>query len=54
MRFWNWVRETEWYAVIAILLLAGAVALAVWTNLWTLAIVLAIAAVVAAVFSHRT
>ena len=54
-RFWNVVRETEWYAIIAILLLVAAVVLAVWTPaLWALAIVLAISAVVSAVFSHRT
>lgn len=53
--FWNTIREVEWFAVIALLLLVAAVALAVWApTLWALAIVLAISAVVAAVFSHRT
>ena len=54
-RLLNTLREFEWYAVIALLLLVVAVALAVWVpSLWVLAIVLAISAVVSAVFSHRT
>ena len=53
--FWNTVREVEWFAVIAVLLLIVAVALAVWVpTLWVLAIVLSISSVVSAVFSHRT
>lgn len=53
--FWANLREVEWYAVIAILLLVVAVALTlVFNTPWALAIVLAIAAVVAAIFSHRT
>ncbi len=54
-RFWNGLREVEWYAVIAILLLATAIVITlVLEALWALAIVLAVAAVVSAVFSHRT
>jgi uncharacterized membrane protein YdbT with pleckstrin-like domain len=53
--FWAKVREVEWFAVIAIILLVAAVALTlVFNTPWALAIVLAIAAVVAAIFSHRT
>jgi len=61
MRFWNIIREVEWYAVIAILLLVVAVILAVLIAigavvplLWVLAVTFGFAAVVAAVFSHRT
>lgn len=60
-RFWNIVRETEWYAVIAMVLLIGALLLAVLIALsavtpalWVLAVVLGMAAIVSAVFSHRT
>lgn len=60
-RFWNAIRETEWYAVIAMLLLTGALVLAVLIamsivgyNMWVLAIVMASAAIVSAIFSHRT
>ena len=53
--FWAKMREVEWFAVIAIILLVAAVALTlVFNTPWALAIVLAIAAVVAAIFSHRT
>lgn len=54
-KVWNVLRETEWFAVIALLLLVVAVILAVWvSHLWVLAIVLSVAAVVSAIFSHRT
>jgi hypothetical protein len=60
-RIWNGLRETEWYAVIAIVLLGGALLLAVLiatsavtAMLWVLAIVLGMAAIVSAIFSHRT
>lgn len=54
-RFWNTIREVEWFAVIALMLLVVAVVLAVWVEtLWVLAIVLSVAAVVSAIFSHRT
>lgn len=60
MRFWNIMREVEWYAVIAIVLLVGALLLAVLIAvqavtpfLWVLAVVLGFSAVVAAIFSHR-
>jgi len=59
--FWNAVREIEWYAVLSIILLVGALVLAVFIAvgaipilLWVLIIVLTQAAVVAAVLSHRT
>lgn len=61
MRFWNALREVEWYAVIAILLLAAATLLAVLIAtsvvtpmLWVLAVTFGFSAVVSAVFSHRT
>ena len=61
MRFWNVIREIEWYAIIAMALLATALILAVLiamsavtATLWVLAVVLGFAAVVAAIFSHRT
>lgn len=61
MRFWNIIREVEWYAIIAMVLLATALILAVLIamsavtpTLWVLAVVLGFAAVVAAIFSHRT
>ena len=60
-RFWNALRETEWYAVIAIVLLAAAFLLAVLIAtsvvtpfLWVLAVTMGFAAVVSAIFSHRT
>lgn len=60
-RFWNSMREVEWYAVIAIVLLAAAFLLAVLIAasvltplLWVLAVTMGFAAVVSAVFSHRT
>ena len=54
-RFWNALREVEWYAIIALVLLVVAVILSVWVpTLWVLAIVLSVSAVVAAIFSHRT
>lgn len=60
MRFWNVVREVEWYAVIAMVLLIAALILAVLISvqvvplyLWVLAIVLGFSAVVSAIFSHR-
>ena len=52
---WSRIREVEWFAVIAIILLAAAIALTlVFNTPWALGIVLAIAAVVSAIFSHRT
>lgn len=61
MRFWNVVREVEWYAVLAIVLLVAALVVAVLiamqmvaSTLWVLAVVMGFSAVVAAVFSHRT
>lgn len=61
MRFWNVVREVEWYAVLAIVLLVAALVVAVLiamqmvaSSLWVLAVVMGFSAVVAAVFSHRT
>lgn len=61
MRFWNRVREVEWYAVIAIVLLVAALLLsvliavqAVTPALWVLAVTMGFSAVVSAVFSHRT
>ena len=60
-RFWNVIREVEWYAVIAIVLLVVALVLSVLiaaslvtSTLWVLAVVLGFSAVVSAVFSHRT
>ena len=60
MRFWNVVREIEWYAVIAMVLLVAALILAVLiavqavsSTLWVLAVTLGFSAVVSAVFSHR-
>ncbi len=60
-RFWNVIREIEWYAVFAMILIIGALVLAVLialtvvpVTLWVLAIVLGLASIVAAVFSHRT
>lgn len=60
MRFWNVVREVEWYAVIAMVLLVAALILAVLiaiqaapVYLWVLAVVLGFSAVVSAIFSHR-
>ena len=60
MRFWNVVREIEWYAVIAMVLLVAALILAILIAiqavplyLWVLAIVLGFSAVVSAIFSHR-
>lgn len=61
MRFWNIVREVEWYAIIAMVLLAAALILAVLIAmsvvtplLWVLAVVMGFAAVVSSVFSHRS
>lgn len=58
---WNALRETEWYAVIAMVLLVGALLLAVLIALsiipiilWVLAVILTQTAIVAAIFSHRT
>lgn len=60
-RFWNVVREVEWYAVFSILLLVFAVLLAlliatsvIEPMLWVLVVTLGFAAVVSAVLSHRT
>lgn len=60
MRLWSTLREVEWYAVIAILLLVCALVLAVLIAasvvtplLWVLAVVLGFSANVSAVFSHR-
>lgn len=60
-RAFNIIREVEWYAIIALVLLAVAVVLAVLIAvhainplLWVLAIVLSFAAVVSAIFSYRT
>jgi Kef-type K+ transport system membrane component KefB len=60
-RFWKVIREIEWYAVIAIVLLVAALVLAVLIALsviepllWVLAIILTQTAIVSAVFSHRT
>ncbi len=60
-RFWAFIREVEWYAVLSIALLVFALVLAVLialgaiaSLLWVLVIVLTQAAVVSAVFSHRT
>ncbi len=57
---WNALRETEWYAVIAMVLRVGALLLAVLIAvkvvepaLWVLAIVLGMSAIVSAIFSHR-
>lgn len=50
----NAMREVEWFAVIAVILLIGAIALAVFTSLATLALVLGLCAVVSAIFSYRT
>ena len=60
-KIWNNLREVEWYAVIAMLLLTTALILAVLIamsvlplTIWVLAIVLTQTAIVAAIFSHRT
>lgn len=60
MRMKSILRETEWYAVIAIVLLVAAlviatlIAAAILTPLmWSLAVVLSCAAIVSAIFSHR-
>lgn len=60
MRFWNALREIEWYAVIAMVLLISALLLAVLIAieavtplLWVLAVILGFSAVVSAIFSHR-
>ncbi len=60
-RFWNVVREVEWYAVFSILLLVFAVLLAllialsvIEPMLWVLVVTLGFSAVVSAVLSHRT
>lgn len=60
-KFWNIIRETEWYAVIAMVLLIGALILAVLIALsvvpvllWVLAVLMTQAAIVSAIFSHRT
>lgn len=60
MRFWKSIREIEWYAVIAILLLLAALVLSVFIAmsaisplLYTFVVVLGFSAVVSAVFSHR-
>lgn len=59
-RFWNIIRETEWFAVIAIVLLATAFLIAVLIAvevvtplLWVLVVTMGFAAVVSSVFSHR-
>lgn len=61
MRFWNSLREIEWFAVLAIAFLAGAVLLAmliavsaIAPTLWVLTVTFGFAAVVCAIFSHRT
>ena len=60
-RFWNVAREVEWFAVLAIVFLAGAILLsmliavsAVSPLLWVLTVTFGFAAVVSAIFSHRT
>jgi len=60
-KIWNTLREVEWFAVLAMLLLATATLLAVLIAtlvitplLWVLAVVFGFAAVVCAIFSYRT
>lgn len=51
---WKFIREVEWFAVFALVLIATALALVIFTSLWEVPVVLGLAAIVSAVFSHRT
>ena len=51
---WSFLREIEWFAVIALLFIVAALVLVVFTPLWELPLILGMAAIVAAIFSHRT
>lgn len=53
-KLWSFLREVEWFAVLALVLLVLAVALVIFTPLFQLPVILGFAAVVSAVFSHRT
>ena len=52
-KLWNLARELEWFAIIAVALMATAIALVLFTTLWELPVILGMAAVVSAIFSHR-